>query len=650
MVGWDQIQRVLPFSIVMDREGRIVSLGRSLRFAENALVGELIFDQMSLRRMPFERVADLSSLLERGVLGELKVCSYPLMGAFYEIDDRFCFVGTPRLEDVEMLTRSGLTISDFAPHDGVVSHLFSLQNLAVARKEEREAVQRSRFIQSQILDAAHRARQLVLVINRQGVITYANPEAVDRLQISSGIGEISLISMMDEESRRRVRRRGQALDWSAFNEGALVTLEAGAERADFAGYFVELGSDGEGTDWACLLRDVRDVDRAQREQLHVERASRMQAMARLSGEVAHEFNNILAVIISSVDFMLSSGKLEELGLTEDADLILAGASRGASLASRLLEVSSRPRSLARQLDLGDKLEEMLPGLESMASGCAIQLVVDSGEHRVSIEPRRLEQIVTNLVSNALDATAGPGIVRIELVSEPHDRRCRLVVEDHGVGMPPEDVDRMFDPLFSTKGRAGGVGIGLSTVFANVHEAEGSIYVDSEPGQGTRIEVAFPISELPQAVRSRSRSNETAAPGRPIHGRSIVVVEDNEGLRGAMVRILSGQGAEVAAFADTDSARREMSARAASVDLLVTDVLLDGENGLDYAREVWHEGRVDAVLVITGKADMDEVYRTLNQYGWDLLLKPFRNADFVEAVSRSLGREQTEASMDEGTSA
>ncbi|HEY5943852.1 MAG TPA: ATP-binding protein, partial [Kofleriaceae bacterium] len=289
-------------------------------------------------------------------------------------------------------------------------------------------------------------------------------------------------------------------------------------------------------------------------------AQKLEAVGRLAGGIAHDFNNLLAIILMRTSMMQtrlpqSSSMYEELGEIRTA------CERGAALSSQLLAFSRRQPVEMLPLELGHLLRELQRTLLPLV-GDDIEVVTDiRGEAHIAGDRSQLEQVVMNLVVNARDAMPTGGTLRIAIDVAQLDHTtittgelqagsyARLRVTDTGTGMDAETMARIFDPFFTTKSPEHGTGLGLSTVYGIVKQAEGGVAVDSIAGRGTTFTVYWPSSSLrpPRAATQPPPAALSQAVGR------ILIVEDQEDLRDAIADALRMAGHEVVAADGGDQA-------------------------------------------------------------------------------------------------
>lgn len=321
-------------------------------------------------------------------------------------------------------------------------------------------------------------------------------------------------------------------------------------------------------------------------------ALKMEALGRFAGGVAHDFGNLLTAINGYSEHLL--------GLSGDAGpfapglrAILRAGESAAELARSLAGLRQTESGDAVPVAVDAALREMEPILLRMlGSGIDLRLETRAGEATVTLDPGRLERIIMSLCSNAREAMPEGGILRIateamdilpgtpftHLAAGP-GTAVAITVEDEGIGMGPEAMERAFEPFYTAKRGGRGRGMGLATVYGMVESGGGGISVESVPGSGSRFRIILPRGEaLPTAARAReTASGKPAAPSKD--AGTVLVVEDEPSLREMIQAILERDGFAVATAASAEEAT-EMIARREDVDLIVTDVMLRGEEGGD----------------------------------------------------------------------
>ena len=334
-------------------------------------------------------------------------------------------------------------------------------------------------------------------------------------------------------------------------------------------------------------------------------AQRLETVGVLAGGLAHDFNNLLTVILSSVDLALEDAAGGEIA--NELRAIQRAGHRATELTSRLLDFARKgvvdPRHVSLDAAIHD-FHDLLSRL--LADNVELEVSLDSAPWLVLTDPRQLEQIVLNLVSNAGDAMLGGGVIRVEtsrcdLTKQrgdvPPGQYVALRVSDHGTGIAPELLPRVFEPFFTTKAMGRGTGLGLATVHGVVRQANGTVAIDSTVGEGTTVTVYLPRADerpVPAAARERVAPAER---GR----QTILLVDDEPSVRTLGARILESVGYRVLTAATGPEAIAASDASPDPIDLLVTDVVMPGMSGPELTR-VLEPSRPDLrVLYVSGYA-------------------------------------------------
>jgi PAS domain S-box-containing protein len=382
-------------------------------------------------------------------------------------------------------------------------------------------------------------------------------------------------------------------------------------------------------------KQAEEALRAAEEQLR--QAQKMEAIGRLAGGVAHDFNNMLSVIIGRTDVLLTVTDFLPAALRQDLDSIHRAAERAAGLTRQLLAFSRKQVLQPRVLDLNAVVAGMAPMLRRLINE-DIELAVVRGcaGALVSADPGQLEQVILNLAVNARDAMPDGGRLSIETSEIEADaaflrrhpeagpgRYAVLTVSDSGQGMDAPTVERIFEPFFTTKEVGRGTGLGLATVYGIVRQSGGVIAVQSAPGQGATFRVYLPRVDGP---------GEREAARRPdVQGGSetVLVCEDEPELRALVRQVLEQRGYTVLEARNAAHALDIAAGHQGRIDLLLTDVIMPGLNGAELASRLErHPGL--RVLFISGYADDVLGQRTVGT-GIPLLAKPFGGAALARAV-------------------
>jgi PAS domain S-box-containing protein len=349
-----------------------------------------------------------------------------------------------------------------------------------------------------------------------------------------------------------------------------------------------------------VLRDISKRRQLEEQAVH---AQKMEAVGRLAGGVAGDFNNMLTVISGYADLLRADIPTSTPSRKFVDEIAFAG-ERAAALTRHLLAFSRGASTQPRPLDLNSLLAAMEPMLRRLL-GQNIELMVLKGPSlgRVQADPSQLEQVVVNLATNSREAMPAGGKLVIETANvdigeaattQPEAQPgpyVMLAVSDTGIGMDAATRSRLFEPFFTTKAPGSGSGLGLSTVYGAVKQADGWITVYSQPNCGTIIEVYFPrvTSPAPQPVRRPSaKGSET-----------ILLVDDEEGVRTLCAAILQANGYTVLPAAGGAAAVAVFDKNAHKVDLLLTDVVLPQMNGFELGARLMGSSARLKVLYMSG---------------------------------------------------
>lgn len=380
----------------------------------------------------------------------------------------------------------------------------------------------------------------------------------------------------------------------------------------------------------------------------LKRSQRIDALEQLVGGIAHDFNNLLTVIISNLGILdetvpAADGSKKLLAST------LRSAWHGADLTKRLLRFSRREISVGTLTDINAALREMEEIAPGVVSG-KIQTVFDLADDAWPSEIDRgdFEDAILNLVLNARDAMPEGGTLTISTRNVVIERNAgtpfmdcppgayvQIAVEDTGVGMTSDVLERVFEPFFSTKPFGQGSGLGLSMVYGFVHRAKGAIAIASTPAAGTVVRIALPRASTAAGREEKGVRGEEV---KDAASGTILLVEDLDDLRESVAHYLTKQGHRVLPAANATQALA-MLADGTPVDLLFSDIVMpDGVSGVNLARLV-SESRPDIkILLTTGYSDAPKGIEGADPIPFDILTKPYRLAELVKKIQTLLNRQ------------
>ena len=401
-------------------------------------------------------------------------------------------------------------------------------------------------------------------------------------------------------------------------------------------------------------RDVTEERQAaeslRKTELALLQAQKMEAIGNLTGGVAHDFNNLLQVVAGNLQLLskdVTGNEKAERRITN----ALAGVNRGSKLAAQLLAFGRRQALEPRVVNIGRLvrgMDEMLR--RTIGEGVEIETVVSGGLWNALIDPMQIENAILNLAINARDAMEGFGKLTIEAgnayIDDAYARRhddvttgqyVVLSVTDTGSGMSPDVMAKVFDPFFSTKPEGKGTGLGLSMVYGFVKQTGGHVKLYSEVGQGTTVKMYLPRSNQQEDI-------EVERSDLPIEGgqETILVAEDDEGVRATVVEMLQDLGYRVLKAPDAASALTILESGVA-IDLLFTDVVMPGPlKSTELAKKAKERAPHIAVLFTSGYTENSIVHGGRLDPGVQLLSKPYSREQLALKVRHVLDNSRQNA--------
>jgi signal transduction histidine kinase/FixJ family two-component response regulator len=410
--------------------------------------------------------------------------------------------------------------------------------------------------------------------------------------------------------------------------------------------------DGNVTGVIEYVKDITERVRAEQEREKLQgqlvQAQKMESVGRLAGGVAHDFNNMLGVILGHAE--LAMKQVDPLSLLHaDLEEILKACRRSADLTRHLLAFARRQTVTPKVLDLNDTVAGMLNMLRRLI-GEDIELSWMPGESLwpIKIDPAQIDQILANLCVNARDAISGVGRISIETknieMNDTHRREhagivagpyVMLSVSDDGCGIDKETLEYLFEPFFTTKEVGVGTGLGLATVYGIVKQNNGFIYVNSELEKGSTFKVLFPrIEEI--AEKDKDIETSTVIGGT----ETILLVEDEPSILSLNKTILQRFGFRVLAARTPKEALAVAGQYGDPIHLLVTDVVMPGMNGKELKTRIEKIKPDINVLYISGYPDNVIVHRGVLESDVSFLQKPFTIDSLAAKVREVLDKEKS----------
>lgn len=380
---------------------------------------------------------------------------------------------------------------------------------------------------------------------------------------------------------------------------------------------LEWSSDGKD----LLEVSVEDVTDRRDMEDQLRQGQKMELLGQLTGGVIHDFNNVLATVLTHselLDSAIREGRTDEA--LDDLDALRKATERGASMVRHLL-VFSRPEDLERHpISLNDVVREITQLLRRLLPR-SIEIELDETDELFAVaDPGALQQILLNLATNARDAMPRGGTLGIAVCRTTLDRRhlnqhgwgqpgdyVSIVVTDTGVGMPPDIMSRVFEPFFTTKEKGRGTGLGLPMVYGLMKQHRGFVEVTAGDEGGTRVCLYFRPAPEAAAERSRTHSSGEAPPPTPVPSSprqpqgatwTILLVEDDQALRKVMARSLKRAGYDVLVASDGHEAL-DLLDEGATPSLIIADVIMPGMGGVELQKILSSSGTAPPILLTSG---------------------------------------------------
>ncbi|HSL21939.1 MAG TPA: ATP-binding protein [Vicinamibacterales bacterium] len=479
----------------------------------------------------------------------------------------------------------------------------------------------------------------IVVFDDDGRFLEANPSLCSML----GYTRDEMLAMRADDIIDPADLAQEPIPWEVLRAGLVRVVERTFVRRDGGAIPVETKtrrmSNGR---YLSIVRDIterRQVDRAlaalrEREE-QLRQAQKIEAIGRLAGGVAHDFNNVLTAIMGYTDLLLDEFRADD-PRRQDLGEIKKAAERAAALTRQLLAFSRKQVLQPILLDLNaivggvDKLVRRVVGDE-------IQVVFELASElgRVLADPGQLEQVLINLAVNARDAMPEGGRLKISTrdatIGEGDARRLApltpgayvaLEVADNGQGIEADVLPHIFEPFFTTKAQGKGTGLGLATVYGIVKQSNGFIFVTSTPGAGSVFTLYLPRDGAAAAPRVEATSQ-----------RVVLLVEDEAAVRSLTAGILRRQQLTVLEAPDATAAL-QAAATQHRIDLLLTDIVMPGGNGNELAERLQGERPGLKVIYMSGFSD-ERVRRAAEEHGIPFIQKPFTPHALVKVVNETL---------------
>src|SRR4249920_3368390 len=470
----------------------------------------------------------------------------------------------------------------------------------------------------------------------------------------------SILSVVVERDRPALEA---AIRKAAEGQSNIAPVEApltgSAER--WASFFV-LAVDEEDRDGEAAIVYALETTAQRTLENHIQQQQKMESVGQLAGGIAHDFNNVLSAIMMATDFLLNAHKPTDPSF-KDIMQIKQNANRAAALVRQLLAFSRKQTLRPQVLDLGETLSDLGMLLKRLiGEKVALEIVHGRDLWLVKVDISQFEQVIVNLAVNARDAMPDGGKLMLR-TSNVQAEECEqfsykgmpkadyvlVEVSDSGTGIPPDIIDKIFEPFFTTKDVGKGTGLGLSTVYGIVKQTGGFIYTDSEPGRTSfriflprhvpgadEVLPQIPTGEAPAIAEAIAAADKMArAATADLTGEgTILLVEDEEGLRALNARGLSSRGYTVLEASNGVEAI-EAFARHGHVDLVVSDVVMPEMDGPTLLKELRQRDPKVKIIFVSGYAEEAFSRNLPSQEQYAFLAKPFTLKQLVAEVKKTL---------------
>jgi len=572
--------------------------------------------------------------------------------------------------DIDLKTRSGKTLPVRLYHkvafaaDGAAGASRTL----VINRATGDGADPQRAAEVRFMRFFHNTPMAIATVDKTGRIARTNALFARLFApvLKGGAGAPEVHSMLSVVAPRDRTMLESAIARAAGGQGDIAPVDTAlaGEGERFARFYVSaVEEEGERDHEAAIVYTLDTTEQKSLENQFAQ-SQKMQAVGQLAGGIAHDFNNVLSAIMMATDFLLNAHKPTDPSF-QDIMQIKQNTNRAASLVRQLLAFSRRQTLRPQVLDLGDALSDLTMLLRRLI-GEKVSLDVVHGRDLwpVKADISQFEQVIVNLAVNARDAMADGGKLSVRTTNVtaadcarygykgmPAADYVLVEIGDTGSGIPPEIIDKIFEPFFSTKEVGKGTGLGLSTVYGIVKQTGGFVYPESEVGRGTIFRIFLPrhypeAEEQPAPATTSGPAIAGTAQGAGEAVKvvaadhtgqgTILLVEDEEGLRSLNARGLTSRGYTVLEAGNGLEAIDVLESRGGTVDLVVSDVVMPEMDGPTLLKELRRRNPELKIIFVSGYAE-DAFEKSLpvgEKFGF--LPKPFTLKQLVAQVKETMG--------------
>ncbi len=527
----------------------------------------------------------------------------------------------------------------------------NVYSLKIEHPEPKEHLAQSEITESQWKAIQEASIDGIVTFNEKGEILWFSPSAerIFGYDASEVIGK-PLDILVEEDFSQEGASFSQAILRDYENSNALdLTQEYPGKRRCGTSFplQISIGSSkhSSGRVFAAIFKDMEEQATLQKQ---LRQAQKMDAIGQLAGGVAHDFNNILSVILNYASFLTQSLE-EDSQEAQDVNEIITSAKRAVGLTRRLLLFSRKDPVQPEVINLNEQIGS-LEKFFRRTIGAEVKLDMRLEENLAPIEldAGYLDQVLLNLIVNARDAMPHGGRINIETANVHFDHAYTMYKEpmkpgsyvyvgvtDTGCGMEPDILERSLEPFFTTKSKDNGTGLGLAIVYGIVKQSRGYIWLYSEPNIGTTVKIYFPVAKLDEIQKSIEQTST------PLQGKkeTVLVVEDDPVFLRVICRILDENGYKSLGARQPLEALKICQEHEGEIDLALTDLIMPNMNGKILSKELLiHRPRTRVIHMSGYSQDMIKK-RGLLENNWPFIQKPFAASDLLDLVYKTLHNDE-----------
>ncbi len=572
--------------------------------------------------------------------------------------------------DIDLKTRAGRTVPARLFHKvafGADGAPGPSRTLVINRSRD-DGTDPQRAAEVRFMRFFHNTPMAIATVDRDGRIALSNPRFARlfhpvRAVEGAGLAGRSILAVVAERDRAAL---DAAIRRAASGQSEIDPVEAALDGAGerFATFYVTAIEEHDEREQEAVIVYALDTTQQRTLENQINQQQKMETIGRLAGSIAHDFNNLLGAMMMATDFLLNAHKPTDPSF-QDIMQIKQNANRAASLVRQLLAFSRKQTMRPQVLDLGEAVSDLTVLLRRLiGENVTLDVVHRRDLWPVKADIGQFEQVIINLAVNARDAMPGGGKLTLRTANVtaeesasyqykglPLGEYVLVEVEDTGSGIAPDIIDKIFDPFYTTKEIGKGTGLGLSTVYGIIKQTGGFIYVSSELRKGTVFRIFLP-RHIPTAEDKETPKPAEAAPAMAGakaaadggarapdadltgHG-TILLVEDEEGLRILNARGLRSRGYTVIEAGNGVEALEELERHGGHVDLVVSDVVMPEMDGPTLLKELRKRNPKVRIIFVSGYAE-DAFGKSLSEDDRPAFLaKPFTLKQLIAAVKDTM---------------